>query len=151
DKPWLSGTFTDIEPETTARNNPKPAAVFGTILEWQGQWVQRKKSAGTVAASRRLFVCVFGAVQTQCVVVRRDLAICSLLGAILLALYWPVRHHDFVSFDDPLFITQNPYVRVGLTLQSIRYACSAIIASNWHPVTTLSHILDCQFFGVNPG
>jgi hypothetical protein len=82
---------------------------------------------------------------------RRDLALCFLFSAILLALYWPVQHHDFLWYDDQLFVVQNPDVQAGVNWQSLRYAFSAVIACNWHPVTVLSHMLDCQLFGVNSG
>ena len=82
---------------------------------------------------------------------RREWLICLLLAAITLTVYWPVRNHDFVDYDDPQFITQNPVIREGLTRSSVHYALTTSVLANWHPVTTLSHILDCQFFGLRPG
>jgi protein O-mannosyl-transferase len=82
---------------------------------------------------------------------RREWIICGLLAALTVAVYWPVRQHDFVCYDDPQFITENPYIQSGLNWQSVRYALTAVVTQNWHPVTTLSHILDCEFFGLNPG
>ncbi len=79
------------------------------------------------------------------------LAICALLlGAILIA-YWPVRTHDFINFDDPDYVSANPVVQSGLTLESVRWAFASMHASNWHPITWLSHMLDCQLFGLNAG
>ncbi len=82
---------------------------------------------------------------------RRELIICGLLAGITLAMYWPVRNHDFIYFDDPQYVTENTHVTNGLSWQSVRWALSTPVAANWHPVTTLSHVLDCQLFGVNPG
>jgi protein O-mannosyl-transferase len=81
----------------------------------------------------------------------RYLIFALLLAVTVLAVYWPVGRYDFISFDDPQFITQNPIVSSGLNWQSFCYALSASIADNWHPVTTLSHILDCELFGTSPG
>jgi len=82
---------------------------------------------------------------------RRELIICGLLAGITLAVYWPVRHHDFIYFDDPQYVTENAHVTNGISWQSLRWALTTPVAANWHPMTTLSHILDCQLFGVNPG
>lgn len=82
---------------------------------------------------------------------RRELILGTLLASIVLAVYWPVRHYDFLCYDDQLFITQNPVVLSGLNGQSLSYAASASVAENWHPMTILSHIIDCEIFGPDPG
>lgn len=82
---------------------------------------------------------------------RRPYLSCFLLAAITLAVYWPVRHHDFIYYDDPQFITENEEVKAGLTTHGFVYALTQPVVGNWHPITTLSHMLDCQLFGVNPG
>ncbi|HKV82420.1 MAG TPA: tetratricopeptide repeat protein [Candidatus Sulfotelmatobacter sp.] len=79
-----------------------------------------------------------------------------LLGAVLLIipllLYRPALQHDFLSlWDDDAYVTDNPHVRTGLTLANMRWAFTSFEQSNWHPVTWLSHMLDCQLFGLNPG
>src|ERR1035441_8333753 len=81
----------------------------------------------------------------------RVLSICLVLAALVLAVYWPVRHFEFLCFDDPEYVTDKPHVKAGLTWPSIHYALTTGVVGNWHPVTTLSHILDCQIFGVNAG
>ncbi len=76
----------------------------------------------------------------------------SLLFVIPLLLYTPVLHHDFLKlWDDDAYVTDNPHVRTGLTLANVRWACTSFEQSNWHPVTWLSHMVDCQLFGLNPG
>jgi Flp pilus assembly protein TadD len=82
---------------------------------------------------------------------RRVLPICLVLFASTFVLYWPVRNHDFVDFDDPSFITHNPAIKEGFTRESLRYAFTTPLVGNWHPITTLSHELDCQLFGTKPG
>ena len=83
---------------------------------------------------------------------RRDLLLCLTLVLLTAAVYWPVRHFQFTNFDDPKYVTDNnPVVRHGLTLQGLKWAFTTGQASNWHPVTWLSHMLDCQLFGLNPG
>ena len=68
-----------------------------------------------------------------------------------LAVYWQVGHHDFINFDDPDYVTENPNVQSGLTAKSIVWAFTTRHASNWHPLTWLSHMLDYQLWGMNAG
>ena len=66
-------------------------------------------------------------------------------------LYSPVLHHDFLQlWDDDAYVTENPHVRTGLTVANIRWAFTSFEQSNWHPVAWLSHMIDCQLFGLNP-
>jgi Flp pilus assembly protein TadD len=67
-----------------------------------------------------------------------------------IAVYWPAIRGDFVNYDDPDYVTANPCVQNGLTLEDIKCAFLNPVASNWHPLTILSHMLDCQCFGMNP-
>ena len=64
--------------------------------------------------------------------------------------YLPVRHAQFVKFDDPDYVTNNPVVQEGLTWAGVAWAFTTTRASNWHPVTWLSHMADCSLFGVDP-
>src|SRR5208283_1980455 len=77
------------------------------------------------------------------------------LAAILLALmtigiYWPATRNDFVNFDDPDYVTDNVHVSGGLSLDNAKWAFCKPEASNWHPITMLSHMVDCQIFGLKP-
>lgn len=74
-----------------------------------------------------------------------------LLVLVTLAVYWPVRHHDFINYDDDDYVYANDTVKAGLTWQGFQWAFMDVHAVNWHPLTWLSHMLDCQLFGVNPG
>ena len=82
---------------------------------------------------------------------RRKLGICLVLAAITLAAYWPLREATFVYWDDPQYVAENPHVKEGLSWQNARWAFTSRLLGNWHPVTMLSHMLDCQLFGVSPG
>jgi tetratricopeptide (TPR) repeat protein len=81
---------------------------------------------------------------------RREGMICLLIAVIILAVYWQVGDHAFISFDDRMYVTENPHVQAGLTLEGLRWAFVATDAHNWHPVTWLSHMLDCELYGLNP-
>ncbi|MBW1744400.1 MAG: tetratricopeptide repeat protein, partial [Deltaproteobacteria bacterium] len=65
--------------------------------------------------------------------------------------YWQVRNHEFINYDDDDYVTHNSHVRSGWTWQGLSWALRSKLHGHWHPVTWLSHMTDCQFFGVNPG
>jgi Flp pilus assembly protein TadD len=67
-----------------------------------------------------------------------------------LVAYEPIRHNGFVSYDDASYITENPNVTGGISAQSVKWALTKSYAVNWHPLTWLSHMTDCQLFGLNP-
>jgi protein O-mannosyl-transferase len=77
--------------------------------------------------------------------------LCALLGALTLALYWPITHYSFIGYDDPDYVTDNPRVQSGLSWANVAWAVRTGHASNWHPLTWLSHMADVQLFGLNPG
>ena len=82
---------------------------------------------------------------------RNNALICLFLVIINLAVYLQVIDHSFVNYDDGMYVTGNHYVQEGLSLKSIIWAFSNTYAANWHPVTWLSHMLDFQLHGMNPG
>ena len=73
------------------------------------------------------------------------------LVLVTLALYWPASGFGFINYDDDFYVTSNVHVQNGLTWAGIKWAWANPVAGNWHPVTVLSHMLDCQLFGLNPG
>ncbi|MGO9587267.1 MAG: tetratricopeptide repeat protein [Limisphaerales bacterium] len=77
--------------------------------------------------------------------------ICLALALVTTALYWPMTHHNFVNFDDDDYITNNSHVQAGLTRAGVIWAFQTGAAANWHPLTWLSHMLDCQLYGLYPG
>jgi hypothetical protein len=77
---------------------------------------------------------------------------CLLLAVLTLWIYLPVVHYGFLKlWDDDAYVTDNPHVRSGLKLTNISWALTSFEQSNWHPLTWISHMLDCQIFGLNAG
>src|SRR5690349_440940 len=81
----------------------------------------------------------------------RPRLICFALALCTLLVYLPVGRHSFVVYDDPDYITENPVVQAGVTWPGVRWAFSTFHASNWHPLTWLSHMVDCECFGLEAG
>ena len=79
-----------------------------------------------------------------------SLILCLLLALATIALYNPVTRSPFLNLDDVVYVTDNPQVHAGLTWNTVVWAFHSSEAANWHPVTWLSHALDCQLFGLNP-
>jgi Tfp pilus assembly protein PilF len=77
--------------------------------------------------------------------------ICLILAIITFAVYYQVCTYDFVNYDDNFYVYENPNVKSGLNLDTVKWAFNIGYASNWHPLTWLSHILDWQLFGSNAG
>lgn len=82
---------------------------------------------------------------------RRSKAIGGLLLiAVTVALYIPAIHHGFLNYDDDRYVTDNPQVQAGLRWTTISWAFTTSEQANWHPLTWISHALDCQLFHLNP-
>jgi tetratricopeptide (TPR) repeat protein len=79
------------------------------------------------------------------------LSIALLLALVTLAVYSPVRQFAYLNFDDPDYVAQNPLIQRGLDRETMKLAFTRTHSFNWHPLTTLSHMLDCRLFGANPG
>jgi len=73
-----------------------------------------------------------------------------LLVFVILLVFEPVRLNDFVSYDDGSYVVENPHVREGFSQEGVSWAFRTFHAGNWHPLTWLSHMLDCQLFGLRP-
>ena len=73
-----------------------------------------------------------------------------MLAAVTLAVFWRATECGFINYDDPDYVTQNPYVQQGLTAESVRWAFTSRHEGLWIPLTSLSHILDWQLYGENP-
>ena len=81
---------------------------------------------------------------------RIEVVICLLLSAATLVVYLQLINCDFVNYDDELYLIKNPHIQAGVTLQSFIWAFTTGYASNWHPLTWLSHMLDFELYGLNP-
>jgi protein O-mannosyl-transferase len=82
---------------------------------------------------------------------RPDLLILVGLAAVTFGIYAQVIGHRFITFDDNWYIEDNPIVNRGITLEGLAWAFTAFYEGNWHPVTWISHMIDCQLFGMFAG
>jgi len=82
---------------------------------------------------------------------RKVWGIALLLCLLCLAVYWPAHSYDFVGLDDGPYVFDNEYVNGGITWEGLKWLPRGLVVSLWHPVTNLSHMLDCQFFGLDSG
>ena len=73
------------------------------------------------------------------------------LAIITLAVFFQVRNFEFTNYDDDKYVSQNNHISSGLKWDNIVWVFTKAHGANWHPLTGLSHILDCQLFGLNPG
>jgi protein O-mannosyl-transferase len=96
--------------------------------------------AGNPASSRPLFAAP----------ARLGLLLSLLLVVFTLATYNRATHLSFVNFDDDRYVTENPHVLAGLTWNTVKWALTSTGEANWHPLTWMSHALDCQWFRLNP-
>src|SRR5712691_10769329 len=80
-----------------------------------------------------------------------DLAVCGVLVLLVWLVFGQTLAHDFVNYDDKTYVYGNSLVSNGLTLRGIVRAFADTQTGNWHPLTLISHMLDCQFFGLKPG
>jgi protein O-mannosyl-transferase len=82
---------------------------------------------------------------------RQIVVLALILTGATLFVYWPVQHNGFVSYDDILYVVENPEVIKGLTEESIAWSFTTFATGNWHPVTWLSHMLDVECYSLNAG
>src|SRR5262245_65806069 len=80
-----------------------------------------------------------------------DLVVCLVLVAVTWAVFGQTLTHDFVNFDDHVYVYENPLVIRGVSPEGIIGAFTHTHARNWHPLTTVSHMLDCQLYGLKAG
>jgi len=77
--------------------------------------------------------------------------LCCILLLLVFSLYGQVVGHPFITYDDEGYVAQNVHVRDGLTWQTFTWSFTTFEEANWHPLTWLSHALDCELFGVSAG
>jgi Flp pilus assembly protein TadD len=80
-----------------------------------------------------------------------DVALGVALAAAVLVTYAPLVGYDFINYDDPEYVAHNPHVTGGLTLRNVAWALTGVHASNWYPLTWMSHMLDYELFGLDAG
>ena len=82
---------------------------------------------------------------------RTTAIICALLAGAVFLVFITAFKHDFVNYDDDQYVYENPQVSRGLTKESATWAFTHRYSNNWHPLTWLSHMADCEMFGLKPG
>ena len=78
-------------------------------------------------------------------------AVCGLLLMAVALVFGQTIRHEFVNFDDDKYVLDNPHIAGGLTAHGIAWAATHSHVGNWHPLTSISHMLDCRFYGLQPG
>jgi len=78
------------------------------------------------------------------------IAICGVLAGITWFVFAQTVRHQFVTYDDPQYVYANPDITAGISPGRIAWAFTHTITGNWHPLTTISHMLDCQLYGLDP-
>ncbi len=86
-------------------------------------------------------------------IIRSEVWVCLLLVIVTLSVYWQVRHYDFNSFDDNLYVYDNLHIRSGMTQENLvwSFTFQEKDKNYWHPLTWLSHMLDVELYGLDPG
>ena len=84
-------------------------------------------------------------------VTSKDVLVYLFLIVTTIVVYWPIHSHEFLNYDDDVYVTENAYVQKGLTQKSIAWAFTSTVSGHWHPLTWLSHMTDVHIFGMNPG
>src|SRR5437667_1189723 len=78
------------------------------------------------------------------------LAICAVLAAITWLIFGQTLGDQFVTYDDPQYVYENAKVAAGLSLEGVSWAFTHTLGGNWHPLTTISHMVNCQLYGMKP-
>jgi len=81
---------------------------------------------------------------------RITVAVCVFLSVIIWIVFGQTLGHDFINYDDPQYVTENSHITAGLTCEGLTWFLTHSHASLWHPLTTFSHMLDCQIYGLKP-
>jgi len=79
------------------------------------------------------------------------LGVSIFLVAITWLVFGETLRHPFINLDDPEYVFENPKIITGLTSSGVFWAFTRSHGGNWHPLTSISHMLDCQFFGLQAG
>ena len=82
---------------------------------------------------------------------RIAVGVCIFLSIAIWLVFGPTFNHEFINFDDDRYVYENAEVSKGLTIEGLKYFLTHSHAQLWHPLTTLSHMIDCQIYGLRPG
>ena len=79
----------------------------------------------------------------------KTICICIALAALTWAVFGQTVQYDFVNYDDPSYVYQNARITSGINVANVAWAFTHVHSENWHPLTTITHMLDCQLHGLN--
>ncbi len=82
---------------------------------------------------------------------RTSLILCLMLAAAVTAVYGKAARYDFLNYDDNEYVIENPHVYTGLRWKNIVWAFTSSHSCNWHPLTWISHMIDCELFALDAG
>src|SRR5437870_3081556 len=83
--------------------------------------------------------------------VARSTLVCVFLATLVWTVFGQTVRFPFINFDDPMYVAEEPHIRAGLTVSGLAWAFTHFRSTNWYPLTNLSHMLEAQWFGMNPG
>src|SRR5207244_3078949 len=133
----------------------RPAEIFSASCPCSSNLAKSmaKRTARTRKTSR--FTAAGGRTAVQLSQVTRfgraELLILLGLAVVTFGIYAQVIGHQFITLDDPTYVQENPMVNRGVTGAGLVWAFTTFYATNWHPLTWISHMIDCQLFGTNAG
>jgi protein O-mannosyl-transferase len=81
----------------------------------------------------------------------KTICTCIALAVLTWAIFGQTLRYDFVNYDDPHYVYQNTRITSGINLANVAWAFTHVHSENWHPLTTITHMLDCHVYGVNAG
>jgi len=81
----------------------------------------------------------------------QTVGVCICLTVLTWIVFGQTVWHDFINYDDPRYVYENTKITTGLSFGAIAWAFTHVHSTNWHPLTTISHMLDCQLYGLRPG
>jgi len=108
---------------------------------------RKRKTALVAAAKRQSVIPLSHNIRLK----QSDLVILLGLAGMTFGIYAQVIGHRFITLDDPTYIQENPMVNRGVTLAGLAWAFTTFHVANWHPLTWISHMIDCELFGMNAG
>jgi tetratricopeptide (TPR) repeat protein len=126
----------------------KPAPVKDRRIPQSGPRVRRAAQSRSLVPSYETRLSQGGVAASG---VGQNFIICLLLAAVTLLIYFPVVRYPFVNYDDDAYVINNSHVNAGINWPNFRWAWTAMAAGNWHPLTWISHAVDCQVFGLHAG
>ncbi len=82
---------------------------------------------------------------------RIAVGVCIFLTLLIWLVFGQTLNHEFINFDDDRYVYQNAEIIKGVTVEGLKWFLTHSHAQLWHPLTTLSHMIDCQIYGLRPG